>query len=144
MRLIEFILALFIKKSTYKRRYLKDVKPNDKIRIQWYKISPLNNPQRIGEVKCLSNDPQNKTILVELKWSNYEEAELSQYEQIILDYNSKVFENFNLLNPYVPIEDSLETIDLKTLLLQKNEALDEQDFVKAETIQKQINKIITK
>lgn len=142
MTILNHILLFFFKKPINKRRYLKDVKPNDRIRIEWYRISNVNNSNRIGELKCLSNDPIAKKILLESKWANFEEAEVPQYEQVILDYNSKELKNFHLLNPYVPIEDTIETLDLKKLLRQKNEALEGQDFEKAETIQKQINKII--
>lgn len=122
-----------------KRRYLRDVLPNETIKIQYYRINPENNPQRIGEVKCLSNDPLSKTILIELKWANFEEADTQQYEQVILSYKDKEFKHFHLLNP--PKEQLVNT-DIKKLLLDKKTALIEEDFEKADIIQKQIDKLI--
>jgi hypothetical protein len=123
---------------------LRDVKPNNKINIQWDRVSSVGNPDHIGELKCISNDPITKKILLQVKWSNFKEANHEEFEQVIFSYKDKVFDNFALLNQAVTPQEPKDNKDLKTLLLQKNIALKEQDFELADQVQKQIDEIISK
>lgn len=72
---------------------LQDVRPNDMIVIEWEKIKG-----RIGEVRVVSNSPETKQMAVEMKWGNYIEADIPEYETIVINYKSYHLENFHVLN----------------------------------------------
>ena len=61
--------------SKKNRRLVKDVKPGDIIKIEWYKAVG-----RIVPLKCLNNDPETKKILLEIRWNNYKEFKCEERE----------------------------------------------------------------
>lgn len=128
---INFIKNKF--KTKDNRRYVKDVKPGDRVQIEWKRF--LDN---IGYLTCINNDPQTKKILLEVKWGNYEEAKCSQTQRIILSYSSKELQNFNLLNPHIK---SGEKITLEILEEQLAEAIMLENYERAEVIKKMIEKL---
>jgi len=76
-------------------------------------------------------------------WSNREETE--KYEKRILSYDSEELENFNLLNP---INNNIQTKthidDIETLQNELKEAIEKEEYEKAEELQKKINNILKK
>jgi len=91
----------------------------------------------------LNNDTKTKKILIEMYWSNREETE--KYEKRILSYDSEELENFNLLNP---INNNIQTKthidDIETLQNELKEAIEKEEYEKAEELQKKINNILKK
>lgn len=129
------------KKST--RRYVKDVKAGEIIQIEWSKLK-----EGMGGLLCLNNDPETKKILLEVRWGNYKEMGCKEYEKIIFDYDSKELKNFHLLNTYrekpKPIEDDATDYDIATLQKKMNEALEKEEYEKANELQKKIDKLLKK
>jgi len=122
------------------RRYVKDVKAGERIQIEWQRIKG-----GISYLKCLSNDPETKKILLQIRWSNYKEVGGLEYEKIILDYDSYQLKNFNLLNPIkTESEKSEDTSDIATLQKKMNEALEKEEYETANELQKKIDNILNK
>jgi hypothetical protein len=150
---VAFIIALivFLNKATNnttepikqepKRRYVKDVKPGESITIEWYRIA-----SGIGSVTCLSNDSETKKILLQVKWSNYKDTGHEEYEKFIVDYNDEKLANFHLLNSKPPKQEVEVEDDNNIASLQKkmNEALDKEEYEKANDLQKKIDKLLKK
>lgn len=126
--------------SKPQRRYIKDVKPGENIQIEWYRIHA-----GIGQLKCLNNDPETKKILLQITWGNYEELKIPEKEKLILDYDSKELRNFHLLNQNVwKAESSEDNFDISTLQKKMNEALEKEEYEKANELQKKIDKLLKK
>ncbi|HWY13221.1 MAG TPA: UvrB/UvrC motif-containing protein [Bacteroidia bacterium] len=133
--------ALFgSKKNKPKRRYVKDVKTGDYIQIEWHRMK-----NGIGYIKCLNNDPETKKIFLEVRWGNYKEAGIEERQKLILDYKSIELMNFHLLNQVVNKPESTEDdSDIATLQKKMNEALDKEEYEKADELQKKINNLLKK
>ena len=116
------------------RIHVKDVKVGEKIQIEWYKIKG-----GIGYLKCLSNDPETNKILLEVHWSNSVVK-----EKVIFNYNDIELSNFHLLNQQQKVETKKEDNDFDVATLQKklNEALEKEEYEKADELQDKINKIL--
>lgn len=110
------------------RRKVDDVKPGECITIEWHKIQ-----NSIGELMCLNNDPETKTILLEVTWNNKNNAK----ERLVLKYDSLELKNFHLLNYKRKIKVPVDTLTSLQKELQK--AIDVEDYMKASKLQKQID-----
>ncbi len=139
----EFLYLFGLTKSLKKRRHVKDVKPNENIMIEWE-----DSLRKRACVLCLNNDPKSKKILVRFRWGNYIEAKCCEYEEVVLPYKHKAFENFHLLNELREIKkeakDNSSDFDLSTLQKQMNEALEKEEYEKANELQKKIDKLLKK
>jgi hypothetical protein len=146
MSFLKSIIAFFNAKSSPqnttenkpKKRQIQDVVAGEEITVEWYKIK-----QGMGKMKCLNNSPETKKIWLQIRWDNYVEAKVDEYEKIIFDYNDKELANFNLLNQ-ITIPKLEETFDIATLQKKMNEALEKEEYEKADELQKQINKLLKK
>ena len=118
-----------------KRIYLKDVKPGEKVVIEWHRIKG-----RIGELKCLNNDPVKKKILLEVQWRNFEKAECDEDEKLLLDYNSLELKDFHLLNEQHRINASRNIEQEYLAILKQNlhSAVENEKFEEADVIKKKI------
>lgn len=125
-----------IKKPT--RRCVKDVKSGEFIWIEWDRIRG-----RIGQLKCVNNDPETKKILLEVRWRG-----VSEIEKVIFDYDDKELKNFHLLNKSdisSPQSDGdEEDFDIITLQKKMNEAIEKQEYEEADKLQKKIDKLSKK
>lgn len=133
--------AIKEKPTQNKRKEIKDIQPNEMIKIEYWKISG----DHIGSVKCINNDPLTKKILVEVKWKNYIEANSDEFEKFILEYKSDELKNFNLLNdiqhnPKIILDETRIT----DLLKEKFKAIENEEYEKADTLQKHIDNLIKK
>lgn len=97
MRFFAWLFRSKRKLGQSNRLYVKDVQPGERVFIESNRFL-----DRIALLKCLSNDPKTKKILLEIKWSN-PGTEGLPIEKIILDYNSSELENFHLLNSAIQI-----------------------------------------
>ena len=121
-------------KPAPKRRYVKDVKPDECINIEWYRFRG-----GIAQVKCLNNDPETRKIWLEINWINLPK------EHLVLDYRDDKLANFHLLNQViVEGESSEEDFDLITLTKKMNECIDREEYEKAEEYQSKINNLSKK
>lgn len=143
MKLLNWVLKTFFTKDTETqshRRQVKDVKAGEIIQIEWNRIHG-----GIGGIKCINNDPQTKKILLEVTWSNYEELGVEEKERLILGYNSKHLENFHLLNQIREDDDDEENdFDIATLQNKMNEAIEKEEYEKADKLQKKIDNLLKK
>lgn len=126
------------------RIYVKDVKPGETIQVEWSRAQ-----NGVCNMKCLSNDPLTKKILLEIRWSNYSEVKgVSEYEKAIFDYDGIELKNFHLLNVYKQqpqnSQDEGNDYDIVTLQKQMNDALTKEDYETAEKLQKKIDKLLKK
>lgn len=118
------------------RRQVEDVRTGDSIQIEWYMISG-----GIGYLKCLSNDPVTRKILLEATWNNSEEmGEASQ--KVIFDYNGKELKNFHLLNSFKTKVEVLDESDIASLQKRMNDALEKEEYETARKIQNKIDKLL--
>lgn len=118
------------------RRHIKDVKSGEWIYIEWYKIK-----DSIGQLKCLNNDPETKKILLETNWNNCE----PKHERVIFNYNAVELKNFNLLNSInQSTSEQSEDFDIATLQKKMNEAIEKEEYEKAEQLQKKIDNLLQK
>lgn len=140
-----------IKKPT--RRYIKDVKAGEFIKIEWSRIKNSNaSGLGIGELKCINNDPETKKILLQVIWANYKENKLEEREKVIFDYDGIELKNFHLLNEIVEPKTPQKTDDdehdiaknLFKLQKQMNDALDKEEYREADELQKKIDKLLKK
>jgi len=128
------------------RRYLKDVVIGEYIQIEWSRAEG-----GLCSMKCVNNDPKTKTILLEIRWSNYKDARCLEYQKIVLDYDDDKLKNFHLLNTYKEQvrqktkdkEDDDDT-DIATLQKKMNDAINNEEYEKAEKLQKKIDKLLKK
>ncbi len=124
---------------TQERKQLKNVKPGDVITIETSRIL-----SGVGNVACLSNDPESKTICLEFRWTT------RSWERIILNYSAPEFKNFHLLNKIgIPayLESSKKEVpvsDLAKLQKELNEALEKEEYEKVSKLQAQIDKLTKK
>ncbi len=144
MKIILFILKLFGYNNPMKyknRKQLKDVVAGEYIVIEWSRIQ--NN---IGRLKCLNNDPFTKKIFLQVRWNNFKEYNCDETELIIFSYNDKVFKNFSLLNPINMgnINEEFDDEDIIELQNEMNQAIESEDYEKAELLQKKIDKLSNK
>lgn len=117
-------------KTKAPRRKVEDVKPGEYITIEWRKIE-----NKIGELLCLNNDPETKTILLEVSWNNKD----NEKERLVLKYDSIELKNFHLLNYKIKIEVPVD--ELTSLQKKLKDALDIEDYTNASKLQKQINSL---
>ncbi len=116
------------------KSFVKYVKPGDRIQIEWSKIVG-----EIGTLTCVNNDPQNRKILLRMKWGNFEEVKEPEFQQIILDYKCKELKNFKLLNPHIThFHSSGEKSVLENLEEELTKALEVEDYKRAEELRKKI------
>ncbi len=122
------------------RRQVKDVKVGEIIWVEWYRINKF-----IGQLKCLSNDPETKKILLEVKWSKLNGVE-NVKEKVIFDYNGVELINFHLLNSASNNKEDSSEIETDIVNLQKklNEALEKEEYELADELQKKIDKLLKK
>lgn len=143
MKLLNWVLKTFFVKDTEtqsQRRQVKDVKAGEIIQIEWNRIHG-----GIGAIKCINNDPQTKKILLEVTWSNYEELGVEEKEKLILGYNSNHLKNFHLLNQIREDDDDQENdFDIATLQKKMNEAIEKEEYEKADKLQKKIDNLLKK
>lgn len=118
------------------KRTLSDVKPGEKVRVEWSRMA-----DKIGFLTCVNNDPIAKKILLEAKWSNYEEAKCSETQLLILNYSDKELENFVLLNPDITSVCVQDENELFILEESKEKAIEKEDYETAAELQKQIDKL---
>ena len=145
MELIHFLKTLFStskeNKLKTKRRALTDVKPNDWVKIEWWRVKG-----KIAWLKCINNDPETRKIVLQIKWNNYKESDINEYEQIVFKYEAIELENFFLLNPHInpdayqPIDDT----NLAELQRKLNEALEKENYEIAGDLQRKIDKLVKK
>lgn len=139
-----------VKEKLSSRRYVRDVKVGDYIKIQSIRFKG-----GIGNLKCLNNDPQTKKILLQIHWSDFKKHGLLEYEKMVLDYNDYELKNFHLLNSYVePVnenseddddEDDDDDYDIISLQKKINDALDKGEFnPNLEKWQKRIDELTKK
>jgi len=121
---------------------IKKVKPEDCIKIQYDRAVSLDN---ICVVECLSNDVIAKKMLVRIHWNNL----LPEYEDFIISYNGYCLKNFYLLNSQSSYKDKPATKfkvskndQIKVLKDQIEEALKNEEFLKVNDLQNQLNKLI--
>lgn len=130
----------FVFGEKIKRRQVSDVKSGDWIRIEWNRAkSGYACPQ------VIENDPLKKMIFVRQRWSNYEEARCDEYTYLLLGYNDIRLKNFHVLNPHLDgtVQDG-EGDEFSELQQQLKEALDAEEYLKANEIQDKINRITEK
>ena len=135
-----------LKSATTTRRYLKDVLIGEYIQIEWNRAEG-----GLCKMKCLNNDTKSKTMLLEIRWGNYREAKCLEYQKLILDYNDDKLKNFHLLNTYkeqvrpkTKDEDDVNDTDIATLQKKMNDAINNEEYEKAEKLQKKIDKLLKK
>lgn len=120
-----------------KRYELKDVKPGQKIQIEWRRIEG-----KLGYLECINNDPFSQKILLQVRWENYKEIKCHEFQNLIFSYNDEVFDNFHLLNSK-PKEPTID-FHLSFIEQKMNDALKNENYELAEKIKQKINKILTK
>jgi len=155
MKIIKLFLSLFGYKGKPKikkpqRRYLEDVKAGEMVVIEWSRIDG-----EIGTLLCLNNDPETKTILLQVWWNNYEEFGCKEKEKLVLSYHDIKLVNFHLLNSKPENKkdehskgdtdtDDTDDNDIATMQKKLNEALDKEEYEKADVLQKRINNLLNK
>ncbi len=111
---------------------VKDVQPGDLIYIEWYRFK-----NKIGQVQCISNTPETKSILIEVRWKNCIELEISEFEQKIFYYDAPELKNFHVLNqPRI----NKQSKSLESLQEQLQKAIEEENYEEAERLKQQIKK----
>lgn len=119
-----------------RRRYIEDVKIGEWIYVEWYRIEG-----KIGQMKCLNNDPLTKKILLEVVWSNRN----NEKQRVIFDYNGFELENFHLLNPFKEKKsEEIDDTDIASLQKHMNDALEKEEYEIAREIQDKIDKLLKK
>lgn len=132
-------------KSSTTRRYLKDVVPGEYIQIQWSRAEG-----GLCTMKCLNNDAKTKTMLLEIRWSNYKESKCPEYQKLVLNYDDDKLKNFHLLNTYEEQvrpktkEEDIDGKDIATLQKKMNDAINNEEYEKANELQKMIDKLTKK
>lgn len=119
-----------------KRRYVEDVKIGQHIWVEWYKIKG-----RLGEMKCLNNDPLTKKILLEINWDNGE-GKPNTLQRVIFDYDGDELKNFHLLNPIKKKKEEVDDTDIASLQKRMNDALEKEEYEVAREIQNKIDKLL--
>lgn len=117
-----------------KRLRIEDVKPGEKIRVEWDRVKG-----KIAWLTCLNNDPLTKKIHLQVTWSDFQKYNLLQKEEVVWPYACEELKNFHLLNERKnepPDVDVLEVLRKKLDLL-----LEKEDYEAAYELQKQIEKI---
>lgn len=128
------------KPSPPARKRIEDVKADDVITIEWYRFANSG----IGKTTCINNDPKTRKILLQVRWSNFEQYKINEYESIILDYDDFKLKNFHLLNSTGQQENVKQEYNLSDLQKKMNEALDAEKYEEADKLQKQIDKLVNK
>jgi hypothetical protein len=124
------------RKPTKTRVHLSDVKENDYIFIE--------HRSGIGKVKCLNNDPKTKKILLVFTYTD------DRKEALVLNYNDIQLRNFHLLNSVSkwendkPKKDDDNNGDISSLQKKLNEALENEEYEKAQVLQNKIDKLLKK
>lgn len=117
-----------------RRRYIEDVKIGEWIYVEWYRIEG-----KIGQMKCLNNDPLTKKILLEVVWSNRN----NEKQRVIFDYSGFELENFHLLNPFKEKKsEKIDDTDIASLQKRMNDALEKEEYEIAREIQNKIDKLL--
>lgn len=120
-----------------KRRYVEDVKIGQYIWVEWYKIKG-----RLGEMKCLNNDPFTRKILLEVNWNNGE-GKPNTLQRVIFDYDGEELKNFHLLNPVKKKKsEEIDDTDIASLQKRMNDALEKEEYEVAREIQNKIDKLL--
>jgi hypothetical protein len=117
-------LTMESKSTEPKRKEPKDVKPGEKVRIEWERIKG-----KIGIVKCLSNDPTTKKMFVQMRWSNFAELPgCDEYEELIIEYDQYYLKNFHLLNSAIDLnkEEKKPQDELGKVLEEIKEEIEEE------------------
>lgn len=132
------------KQAAPQRLQLKDVKVGQLVRVEWHMIT-----SGIGFLRCMSNDPLTRKILLEAKWSNYKEIGCQEKQQIVLDYNDPILSNFHLLNQHVEVQPTspvnpVDDTDIAAIQQKLNEALDNEQYELARELQNKIDKLVNK
>lgn len=112
------------------------VKPGDIFFIEYYRIQGGS-----GDVECLNNSPENKTIYIQINW-----VKPYPKERLVLDYRGKELANFHLLNKdkYLNTNKQEPRTDIISLQKELNLALENEEYEKADKLQKQIDSLIKK
>jgi hypothetical protein len=128
-------------KPTPKRRRLEDVQPGESIMIEYNRMKYGK-----GSVECINNEPENKKMLIKIRWGNWKEVGCAEEELLVLKYSNDAFSNFSLLNPFVFKDRESLTDDNNLAELQKkmNEALEKEQYEIANDLQKKIDKLMKK
>jgi hypothetical protein len=116
-----------------KRLHPKDVKPGDEIIIELFWVDP-----KICDVTCLNNDPLTQKMFVMVEFSD------GKNQKSIIGYDEYSFTNFHLLNEKVDEKPEEETHDIASLQKSLNEALEKEEYEKAENLQKKIDSLSRK
>lgn len=127
--------------------FMARVRVGDKIWMEYNRWHP-----KIGAAKCVNNNPHLKKMRVWWEWSEQAQAQgHPKSESIILSYDSKELENFELLNPKYcqpeqpqqPEKPKEETKEEKVarLNVELEDAIKEEKFEKAVEITKEIDKL---
>lgn len=120
------------KQAQLPRIHPRDVQHGEVIWIEWSRIAGTG----IGMVKCLSTDPISKRILLLVTWADDEE------ERLILDYDSKCFDNFHLLNyQQSTVKTTPEQSDIEKLGSLIEAALAEQEYEKVPHLKEKFKKL---
>lgn len=120
-----------------RRRYIEDVKIGQHIWVEWYRIKG-----RLGEMKCLNNDPYTRKILLEVNWFKGE-GKPNTLQRVIFDYDGDELKNFHLLNPLKNNEsEEIDDTDIASLQKRMNDALEKEEYEIAREIQNKIDKLL--
>ena len=97
---------------------------------------------------CINNDPEQKKILIEIEWIEFENNE-TYTKKYILKYSSEELKNFYLLNSYRLItvkgeqeENENEQEAILTLKTKLNKLLQEEKYEEAILLKNEIDKLI--
>ncbi len=127
------------KKPIKVRRQVKDVKPGEKILIEWSMIK-----EEMGNVICVNNDPETKKILIEIRWGNYKDLKIKEFQKAVFDYSDRELKNFHLLNSISHTQEADNDTDISSLQKRINEALEKEQYEIADELQKKIDKLLKK
>ena len=150
--LLNVILGIIIFLKQMNKRSVNEVKPNKFAELEKVKpgdfifIESNRFKNKTEQIKCLNNDPKEQKILFEIHWLNFREMEGPEFEKFVVNYNSKELANFTLLNPQyksTPQETTSE-FDVSTLQKKLNEALENEEYEKADEYQKKIDELLKK
>lgn len=97
------------------KRKISDVKPDELIRIEYYRFATGG----IGMCRCINNLPEERKILIRIRWTNFKEMNEPEFLNLILDYDGSELKNFSLLNP--PDKNQKQQPEKKVIKYDKNE-----------------------
>ncbi len=120
-----------------KRLRLEDVECGDEIYVEFSRMTP-----RIGLLLVAGNDPETRKMAMQVTWTEFN-GRKGVKELVVFDYDGKELANFHLLNSSRKQTDEQgDDTDIASLQKSMNKALEEEDYLKADEIQKKIDKLL--